>query len=174
MFRRSIRRFTLLITIMALGGCLAALTIACGGEAETVTEVQTVVVEKQVTQVEKVIETVVVEKQVTQVEKVIETVVVEKVVEGKTVTVVETVVVEKPVTRTVKVVETVVVEKSVTHVQIVVETVVVPKVVVATPTAGPTAVPVTATALQGLATVAAYSHPCSECPIVVWAWRRPR
>ena len=144
MFRRSIKRFTLLIAIMALGGCLAALTIACGGEAETVTEVQTVVVEKQVTQVEKVIETVVVEKQVTQVEKVIETVVVEKVVEGKTVTVVETVVVEKPVTRTVKVVETVVIEKSVTQVQKVVETVVVPKVVVATPTAGPTAVPVTA------------------------------
>ena len=144
MFRRSIKRFTLLITVVALGGCLAALGIACGGETETVTEVQTVVVEKQVTQVEKVIETVVVEKQVTQIEKVIVTVVVEKVVEGKTVKVVETVVVEKPVTRTERVVETVVVEKPVTRTEKVVQTVVVPKIVVATPTVGPTPVPVDA------------------------------
>ena len=158
MFKPSIKRITLLI--VALGGCLAALGIACGGETTTVTEIQTVVVEKEVTQVEKVIETVVVEKQVTQIEKVIETVEVEKVVEGKTVTVVETVVVEKPVTRTEKVVETVivekpvtrtervvetvVVEKEVTRTEKVVETVVVSKVVVATPTAGPTATPVTA------------------------------
>ncbi len=158
MFRRSIRRITLLI--VALGGCLAVLGVACGAETMTVTEVQTVVVEKEITQVEKVIETVVVEKQVTQVEKVIETVVVEKIVEGKTVKVVETVVVEKPVTRTEKVVETVivekpvtrtervvetvVVEKEVTRTEKVVETVVVSKVVVATPTAGPTATPVTA------------------------------
>ena len=70
-----------------------------------------------------------VEKQVTQIEKVVETVVVEKVIEGKTVSVVETVIVEKPVTRTEKVIETVVVEKAVTRTEKVVETVVVEKVV---------------------------------------------
>ena len=134
---------------LALAGALAV-GIACGGETETVTKVETVVVEKsvpqvekvvetvvvekQVTEVQKVIETVVVEKQVTEIEKVIETVVVEKTVEGKTVTVIETVVVEKPVTRTERVVETVVVEKEVTRTEKVVETVVVEKVVVATPT----------------------------------------
>ena len=74
--------------------------------------VETVVVEKIVEgQTIKVVETVIVVKPVTRVEKVVETVVVEKVVEGKVVVVVETVVVEKPVTITEKVVETVVVEK---------------------------------------------------------------
>ena len=49
----------------ALAGAMAvAVGVACGGETETVTEIQTVVVEKQVTQIEKVVETVVVEKQV--------------------------------------------------------------------------------------------------------------
>ena len=67
----------------------------------------------------KVVETVVVEKQVTTVEKVVETVVVEKEV-SRTEKVVETVVVEKPVTRTEKVIETVVVEKAVVAEKIVV------------------------------------------------------
>ena len=129
------------LIILALAGALAV-GIACGGETETVTEIQTVVVEKQVTSIEKVVETVVVEKQVTSIEKVVETVVVERTVEGKTVKVVETVIVEKPVTRTEKVVETVIVERPVTRTEKVVETVVVEKVVVATPTA----VPETATA----------------------------
>ena len=60
-----------------------------------------------------VVETVIVEKPVTIIEKIVETVVVEKVVEGQTVRVVETVIVEKSVTITEKVVETVVVEKAV-------------------------------------------------------------
>ena len=121
------------LVYLALAGAMtAALGVACGGETETVTEVQTVVVEKQVTTVERVVETVVVEKQVTEIEKVIETVVVEKTVEGKTVRVVETVVVEKPVTRTEKVVETVIVEKPVTRTEKVVETVVVEKAVTVT------------------------------------------
>ena len=76
--------------------------------------VETVVVEKVVEgQTVRVVETVIVEKPVIRVEKVVETVVVEKVVEGQTVRVVETVIVEKPVTRVEKVVETVVVEKAV-------------------------------------------------------------
>ena len=110
------------LVYLALAGVMAvAVGTACGAETETVTEVQTVVVEKQVTQIEKVVETVVVEKEV----------------EGKTVQVVETVIVEKPVTRTEKVIETVVVEKAVTVTEKVVETVVVEveKVVVATPEA---------------------------------------
>ena len=127
---RLLRRYLILF---ALAGALAvAVGIACGGETETVTEVQTVVVEKQVTQVETVVETVVVEKQVTEIEKVVETVVVEKEVEGKTVTVVETVVVERPVTRTERVVETVIVEKPVTRTEKVIETVVVEKAVTVT------------------------------------------
>ena len=81
-------RWRPLFAIMALATALAA-AVACGGE----TVVETVIVEKQVTQIEKVVETVVVEKQV----------------EGQTVKVVETVLVEKPVTE--RVVETVVVEK---------------------------------------------------------------
>ncbi len=140
--------FWLIIAAAALSAA-----IACGGDPEVITEIQTVVVEKQlpgetikvvetvvvekpVTRTEKVIETVVVEKQVTRIEKVVETVIVEKEVEGQTVMVVETVVVEKPVTRTEKVVETVVVERQVTRIEKVVETVVVEKtkieVVVAT------------------------------------------
>jgi ABC-type transport system substrate-binding protein len=100
----------LALALLAIGGALGALAVACGGgDPEVVTEIQTVVVEKQVTQVEKVIETVVVDREVTRTEKVIETVVVEKIVEGQTVKVVETVVVERPVTRTEKVVQTVVV-----------------------------------------------------------------
>ena len=76
--------------------------------------VETVVVEKHVEgQTVKVVETVIVVKSVTRVEKVVETVVVEKVVEGKVVVVLQTVIVEKPVTITEKVVETVVVEKEV-------------------------------------------------------------
>ena len=74
--------------------------------------VETVVVEKHVEgQTVRVVETVIVEKPVIRVEKVVETVVVEKVVEGQTVRVVETVIVEKPVTRVEIVIETVVVEK---------------------------------------------------------------
>ncbi len=115
------------LLLMVVAGAVAA-ALACGGETQTVTVVETVVVKEQVTKVEKVVETVVVteqvkgetvrvvetvvvEKPVTRTEKVVETVVVEKVVEGKTVTEVQTVVVEKPVTRVEKVVETVVVEK---------------------------------------------------------------
>ena len=74
--------------------------------------VETVVVEKHVEgQTVRVVETVIVEKPVIRVEKVVETVVVEKIVEGQTVRVVETVIVEKPVTRVEIVIETVVVEK---------------------------------------------------------------
>ena len=96
------------------------------GQSDTVTVVETVVVEKQVTAVERVVETVVVEKPVARTEKVVETVVVEKHV-TRIEKVVETVVVEKPVTRTEKIVETVVVEK-------VVEAVVVEKPVTKTET----------------------------------------
>ena len=92
---------------------------------KAVVVVETVVVEKQVTRIEKVVETVVVEKPVTAVEKIVETVVVEKPV-TRTETVVETVTVEKAVekqvTRTEKVVETVVVEKPVTVTEKIVET----------------------------------------------------
>ena len=84
MFGSSSKRFKLLALLATLGGALAIFVIACGGGTETVTEIQTVVVEKQVTQIEKVIETVVVEKMV----------------EGKTVKVIETVVVEKVVVAT--------------------------------------------------------------------------
>ena len=138
------RRVTL--TLLAIGGALGALAVACGGgdpEIVTVVEtvvvdrpvtqvetvIETVVVERQVTQIEKVIETVVVEREVTRTEKVVETVVVEKEVEGQTVKVIETVVVEREVTRIEKVVETVVVDRPVTRTEKVVETV----VVVATP-----------------------------------------
>ena len=141
------RRVTL--TLLAIGGALGALAVACGGgDPETVTVVETVVVEKpvtrteqviqtvvverQVTQIEKVIETVVVEREVTRTEKVVETVVVEKVVEGQTVKVIETVIVDRPVTRTEKVVETVVVDRPVTVTEKVVETVVVEKQVTVT------------------------------------------
>ena len=97
---------------------------------KAVVVVETVVVEKQVTRIEKVVETVVVEKPVTAVEKIVETVVVEKPV-TRTETVVETVTVEKAVekqvTRTEKVVETVVVEKPVTVTEKIVETVTVEK-----------------------------------------------
>ena len=91
---KAMRRFSPILLI----GAIAALAAACGGEERVVTEIQTVVVEKSVTQVEKVVETVVVEKRVegkTVTE--VQTVVVEKVVEGKTVTEVQTVVVEKAV-----------------------------------------------------------------------------
>ena len=95
------------------------------GQSDTVTVVETVVVEKQVTAVERVVETVVVEKPVARTEKVVETVVVEKHV-TRIEKVVETVVVEKAVekqvTRTEKVVETVVVEKPVTVTEKIVET----------------------------------------------------
>ena len=72
----------LALALLALGGALAVIAVACGGETEVITKVETVVVEKQVTQVEKVVETVVVDREVTVTEKVIETVVVEKQVEG--------------------------------------------------------------------------------------------
>ena len=129
------RRVTL--ALLAIGGALGALAVACGGgDPEIVTVVETVVVDRPVTQVETVIETVVVERQVTRTEKVVETVVVEKVVEGQTVKVIETVVVDRPVTVTVKVVETVVVERPVTVTEKVVETVIVTQdvMIVATPT----------------------------------------
>ena len=52
---------------------LLAAVFACGGsDTESVRVVQTVVVERQVTQIEKVVETVVVEKPVTRIEKVVE------------------------------------------------------------------------------------------------------
>ena len=129
------RRVTL--ALLAIGGALGALAVACGGgDPEIVTVVETVVVDRPVTQVETVIETVVVERQVTRTEKVVETVVVEKVVEGQTVKVIETVVVDRPVTVTEKVVETVVVERPVTVTEKVVETVIVRQdvMIVATPT----------------------------------------
>ena len=124
---------------LAIGGLFGALAVACGGDPEVVTVVETVVVDRPVTQIEKVIETVVVEKvvegqtvkvvetvivdrPVTRTETVIETVVVERVVEGQTVKVVETVVVEKQVTQIEKVVETVVVDRPVTETVVVVQT----------------------------------------------------
>ena len=88
---RSIWKYLLL---MAIAGAVAV-GLACGGETQTVTVVETVLVDRPVTQIETKVETVVVEKQV----------------QGETVRVVETVVVEKPVTRTERVIETVVVEK---------------------------------------------------------------
>jgi peptide/nickel transport system substrate-binding protein len=140
------RRVTL--ALLAIGGLFGALAVACGGDPEVVTVVETVVVdrpvtqietvietvvvERQVTQIEKVIETVVVEREVTRTEKVVETVVVEKVVEGQTVKVIETVIVDRPVTRTEKVIETVVVDRLVTRTEKVVETVVVEKPVTVT------------------------------------------
>ena len=126
----SLKRFWRLVPVLI--GASLAVAMACGGDdTPSAPVVHTVVVEKQVTQVETVVETVVVEKQVegqmvkvvetvlvdrpvTRVEKVVETVIVEKEVEGQMVKVVETVVVEKQVTRIEKVVETVVVEKQVT------------------------------------------------------------
>ncbi len=151
----SLKRFWRVVPALIGASLIAA--IACGGDdgAPSAPVVHTVVVEKQVTQIEKVVETVVVEKQVegqmvkvvetvlvdrpvTRVEKVVETVIVEKQVEGQMVKVVETVLVDRPVTRVEKVVETVIVEKPVTQVEKVVETVVVQieKILVATPTAG--------------------------------------
>ena len=157
---KSSRKRLATFALLVVGGLFAAIAIACGtAEPEVVTEIQTVVVERPVTQVEKVVETVVVEKvvegqtvrvietvivdrPVTRTETVIETVVVEKVVEGQTVKVVETVVVEKQVTVTEQVVQTVVVEKpvviekEVTVTEKVVETVIVRQdvTIVATPT----------------------------------------
>ena len=106
---------------------------------------------------ETVIETVVVEKQV-QVpgEKVVETVIVEKEVAGETIKVVETVVVEKEVQLPgEKVVETVVVEK----------------IVVATPTVGPVAAPVTQTGRLVIATQDSGQSPSMlprDCPSCEW------
>ena len=70
------------ISPILLIGAVAAFAAACGGEEKVVTEIQTVIVEKPVTQIEKGRR---------------KTVVVERVVEGKTVTEVQTVVVEKAV-----------------------------------------------------------------------------
>ena len=127
--RKRVRFFGLWSFALSLGLAAVMLAVACGGEAEPQTVIQTVVVEGPgQTVVEKVIETVVVEKvvegktvmeiqtvvverPVTVTEKVVETVIVEKIVEGKTVMEVQTVVVEKQVTVTEKVIETVVVEK---------------------------------------------------------------
>ena len=157
---KSSRKRLATTALLVVGGLFAAVAIACGtAEPEVVTEIQTVVVERPVTQVEKVVETVVVEKvvegetvkvietvivdrPVTRTETVIETVVVERVVEGQTVKVVETVLVEKQVTVTEQVVQTVVVEKpvviekEVTVTEKVVETVIVRQdvTIVATPT----------------------------------------
>jgi len=91
------KRVRWLGVLTMLGGLLAASVIACGGETETITVVETVIVEKEVAG-KTVVETVVVEKAgETIVEQVVETVVVEKEVAGEKVTVVETVVVEKEV-----------------------------------------------------------------------------
>ena len=94
--RKRVRFFGLWAFALGLGLAAVMLAVACGGEAEPQTVIQTVVVEGPGQTV---------------VEKVIETVVVEKVVEGKTVMEIQTVVVEKQVTVTEKVIETVVVEK---------------------------------------------------------------
>ena len=165
-----LKRFWLLAPLAIAASLIIA--VACGGET---TVVETVIVEKRVTQVEKVIETVVVEKPVegetvrvvetvvvekpvTRIETVIETVVVEKQVEGETVRVVETVVVEKAVTVTERVVETVVVERVVTEVATVVVEVdkVVEKLLVATPTpSGEVMMPKPAKVPQGTMTLAA-------------------
>ena len=89
--RKRKRLLGLWTAVLALGLAAAMWAVACGGEAEPQTVIQTVVVEGPGQTV---------------VEKVIETVVVEKVVEGKTVMEIQTVVVERPVTVTEKVVET--------------------------------------------------------------------
>ena len=47
------------ISPILLIGAVAAFAAACGGEEKVVTEIQTVIVEKPVTQIEKVVETVV-------------------------------------------------------------------------------------------------------------------
>ena len=99
--------------LLAVIASALAVGIACGTETQTVRVVETVLVDRPVTQIETKVETVVVEKEVA----------------GETVRVVETVVVEKPVTRTERVIETVVVEKEVTRTETVVETVVVEKIV---------------------------------------------
>ena len=91
-------------------------------DEKAVVVVETVVVEKQVTRIEKVVETVVVEKPVTRTEKVVETVTVEKHTEKVVETVAVEKAVEKQVTRTEKVVETVVVETPVTVTEKIVET----------------------------------------------------
>ena len=106
-------RLGTLTVFLVIGGIFAAVAAACGGETEVVTVVETVVVDRPVTQIETVVETVVVEK----------------VVEGETVRVIETVVVDRPVTRTEKVIETVVVERPVTRTEKVIETVIVEKMV---------------------------------------------
>ena len=96
------------LTLSALLGVAAIAVAACGGQAEpeVITEVQTVIVEKQVPG-EAVVQTVIVEKQVPG-QTVLQTVIVEKQVPGQTV--LQTVVVEKQVPGQ-PVVQTVVVEK---------------------------------------------------------------
>ena len=96
------------LVLTTLLGVAAIAVAACGGDAEpeVITEVQTVIVEKQVPG-EAVVQTVIVEKQVPG-ETVLQTVVVEKQVPGQPV--VQTVVVEKEVPGQ-TVVQTVVVEK---------------------------------------------------------------
>ncbi len=172
----SLKRFWRLVPVLI--GASLAVAMACGGDdTPSAPVVHTVVVEKQVTQVETVVETVVVEKQVegqmvkvvetvlvdrpvTRVEKVVETVIVEREVEGQMVKVVETVVVEKQVTRIEKVVETVVVERPVTITEKVVETVVIEieKILVATPTpSGEVMMPKPSKVPQGTITIVANS-----------------
>ena len=126
-FKTQVTRLASIVAVLVISGVIS-FAIACGGETETITEVQTVVVEK-----------IVEGKTITEVQ----TVVVEKIVEGKTVTEVQTVVVEKIVEgRTVTEVQTVVVEKivegkTVTEVQTVVVEKEVEKVVIATATPRP-------------------------------------
>ena len=77
--KTQVAKWASIVAVLVISGVIS-FAIACGGETETITEVQTVVVEK------------IVEGQtITEVQ----TVVVEKIVEGKTVTEVQTVVVEK-------------------------------------------------------------------------------
>ena len=138
----SLKRFWRLVPLLI--GASLAVAMACGGDdTPSAPVVHTVVVEKQVTQVQKVVETVIVEKQVEgQMVKVVETVIVEKQVEGQMVKVVETVVVEKQVTRIEKVVETVVVE--------------IEKILVATPTpSGEVMMPKPSKVPQGTMVIAA-------------------
>ena len=138
--RLSSKSVALIFALLLAAG--TAIAVACGG-TEVVEKVVTVEVEKVIPgQTITEIQTVVVEREVTRTEKVVETVVVEREVEGRTVMVVETVVVEKPVTVTERVVETVVVEKvvegaTVTEVQTVVVEKEVERVVIATATPRP-------------------------------------
>jgi ABC-type transport system substrate-binding protein len=122
-YRAGAVRRLLLLTTMLIS---VALLVACGTE----TVVETVIVEKVVTEKgDTVIQTVVGE---TIIQKVVETVIVEKMIAGEIVKVVETVIVEKVVT-----------EKGDTVIQTVVVQTEIERILVATPTPGATPTPPT-------------------------------